>query len=143
MQQNFKTQLTIPLVLTIIFVVSSFVPIIQFLILTFDGGLISLVNKVVGKDDTANILTANIIVNLLPTALLFIVYFKTTKRGARIITATLSMIFMTAFIFFLTDGIDKDNDPYFLNFLIIALISGSILTLVVILKCSQIKRTHA
>ena len=143
MQQDLKHHLTIPFILTAIFVVSAFVPIVQILILTFDGGLLSLINKAVGADNTGSILTPNIIANLLPTLLLLFVFFKATKQSVKIITATLSMIFMTAFIFFLTDGIGKDSDPYFLDFIIIALISGSILTLVAILKYRQIKQRQA
>jgi hypothetical protein len=138
-RQDLKKQLAIPLILTTIFIVSSFIPIIQFSILTFDGGLISLVNKVVGAEDTRNIISANVISNLLPTAVLLLAFFKTIKRSIEIITATLSMILMTAFIFFITDGITKDSEPYYLDFLIIALISGSILTLVAILKYKKLR----
>ena len=140
MRQDLKNQLTIPLILTIIFVVLSFVPLVQILILTFDGGLVSLINKAVGADNPGNILTANIIANLLPTMILLFLFFKATQKSIKIITATLSMIFMTAFIFFFTDGFNKDSDPYFLNFIIVALISGSILMIVAILKYRLIKQ---
>ena len=138
MRQDLKNQLTIPLIMTTIFVVSSFVPLVQILILTFDGGLVSLINKVVGTDNTGNILTANIIANLLPTILLLFLFFKATKQSVKIITSILVMVFMTAFIFFLTDG--KDSDPYFLSFIIVALISGSVLTLVAFLKYKRIRQ---
>ena len=139
MGQSFKNQISIPLVLTGIFIASSFIPLIQLLILTFSGGLISLVNKVIGLDKSGNILTANLIVNLLPTVLLLFAFYVATKQSTKIITSALAMVFMTAFIFFLTDGIDKDSNPYFLNFLIIALVSGFALTLVSLIKYWQTK----
>jgi hypothetical protein len=132
MRKDFKTQLRIPLLLTVVFVVSSFAPVMQILILTYDGALIWAFYKVVGADDTGDILAANIAVNLLPTAVLLLAFCKATKQHVKIVTATLSMIFMTAFTFFLTNG--KDSNPYFLKFIVIELISGSILILVAILK---------
>jgi hypothetical protein len=142
-RQDLKKQLIIPIILTTIFIVSSFVPIIQILIWTFDGVLVKLINDIVGADNTGNILTANIIANLLPTMILLFLFFKANSQRTKIITATLSMILMTAFIFFLTDGIFKDNDPYFLNLLINALISGTILTLIALLKFKQNKQGQA
>jgi len=132
--RTLKSEISIPLILTGVFTAFSFIPVIQILILTFDGGLIALANKVVRSDNTGSMAIANIIVNLLPTLLLLFVYFRTIKQSTKIIAAFLGMIFMTVFIFFLTGGIDEDNNPYFLNFLIIALISGSVLTLISLLR---------
>ncbi len=112
-RQDLKNQLKIPLILTTIFVVLSFVPLVQILILTFDGGLISVINKAVGEDKTENLLTANVIANLLPTVLLLFSFFKATRQSTKIITSTLSMILLTAFIFFLTDGITKTANLIF------------------------------
>ena len=141
MNQDLKKELTIPLILTAIFVASSFIPVIQIVILTLDGGLIPLINKIVAADNTGSIWAANIIANLLPSILFLFLFFKAIKLSVKILTASFSMIFMTAFIFFLTDGID--SDPYFLNFILIALISGSILTFIAIFKYRQIKQKGA
>ena len=135
-----KNQISIPIILSAIFIASSFAPIIQIYILTFDGALVSLINKGVASDNSGNIMTANIIANLLPTIFFLFVFFKATKRSTKIITATLAMIFMTAFIFFLTDGITKDREPYFLNFIIVSIISGTALMLVGVFKYFTIQR---
>jgi hypothetical protein len=126
--------------LAAIFIASSFFPVIQIYILTFDGAFVSLANKAFGSDNPGNIMTANIVANLLPTIFLLFVFFKATKRSIKIITATLAMIFMTAFIFFITDGLIEDGDPYFLNFIIVSIISGTVLTLVGVFKYFTVQR---
>ncbi|MEJ7768052.1 MAG: hypothetical protein WKF89_09585 [Chitinophagaceae bacterium] len=134
MEPTLRNHLTTPLILTGIFIASSFIPAIQILILTVDGGFIALINKYISSDNTGNIVTANIIANLLPVLILLHVFYRSTMKSTGVIAAVLAMIFMTAFIFFSTGGITEDNEPYFLNFVIVSLISGSILTLVSFLK---------
>jgi hypothetical protein len=132
--ETVKRQIKLPLILTVIFIALSFIPIIQILILTFSGGLISTINKTIGNDNSDNLLFANMIVNLLPSIVLLILFYRSRQNVMKIITAVLAMIFMTAFIFFLTDGIYKDSNPYYLNFIVVALISGSVLAIVSFLR---------
>lgn len=132
--ETFKRQIKLPLLLTVIFIALSFMPIIQVIILTFSGGLISTINKAIGRDNSDNLLLANMIVNLLPTIVLLILFYRSRQNAVIITTAVLAMISMTAFIFFLTDGIYKDSDPYYLNFIVVALISGSVLAIVSFLR---------
>ena len=132
--ETFKRQIKLPLILTVVFIALSFIPIIQIIILTFSGGLISTINKAIGRDNSDNLLLANMIVNLLPTIVLLILFYRSRQNARKITTAVLAMIFMTAFIFFFTDGIYKDRDPYYLNFIVVALISGSVLAIVSLLR---------
>jgi ABC-type thiamin/hydroxymethylpyrimidine transport system permease subunit len=133
-KEKLKRQIKLPLILTGIFTILSFIPIIQIIILTFSGGLISIINKGFGRGSSGDILVANLIVNLLPSILLLILFYWSRHPGMKILTAILAMIFLTAFLFFLTDGIYKDSDPYFLNFIVVALISGFVLATVSFLK---------
>lgn len=140
MQKDLKIQLAIPVILTVIFIASSFLPICQIFILTLDGGLIALVNKSFGSDNTGNYLTENIIVNFLPTIFFLFLFFNTTKQSIKIISATFSIIFMISFIFFLPNILNKDSNPYFLKFMLVSLISGLPVILVAILKYGQVKK---
>lgn len=129
-----KGPLFLPLILTLIFVISSFIPVIQILILTLSGGLISSFERMTGDTNIGEIFFSNLVVNFLPAFVLLIIYWNATHKVIRIFSATISMTFLTAFLYFLTDGIEEDGEPYFLSFLIIAIISGFILTSVSLLK---------
>lgn len=72
--------------------------------------------------------TINLIGNLLPIILFLFWFYNATNQAARIIAAILSMIFMTAFFYFMTMDNNEEKNPYWLQFLIIALVSGGILT---------------
>ena len=140
MKEDLKKQIYLPIILTLIFIVSSFIPILQIIILTLDGGLISLASKAIGQDISENLFKENIIFNLIPTLILLFLFYKSTTHILNITSSALAMIFMTAFFMFLTDGVKYDSDPYFLNFILVAFVCGIILTLITFLKYLSINQ---
>lgn len=106
----------------------SFMPIIQLIILTINGAYLAIIDKIIGPGKV-NIKTINLIGNLMPILIFLFWFYKSRNISKKIISATLSMVFMTALFLFMTTDEKQDTKPYWLNFLIIHFASGMILTL--------------
>ncbi|MCX6213522.1 hypothetical protein [Spirosoma sp.] len=127
MKKNSKRRLLLPLILTAVFVASSFAPILQIYILTFDGYLVAFINKVILSDKPGHIFTANLLANLPPSLIFLFLLYKTEIESIRVSAAIFSMVFMNAFILFLIGDFNEDWELYFLIFLVASLISSSVL----------------
>lgn len=136
MKQNPKRRLLLPLILTAVFVASSFAPILQIYIMTFDGYLVASINKVFLSDKPGQIFTANLLANLPPSLIFLFLVYKTEIKSIRVTAAIFSMAFMNAFILFLIGELNEDSEPYFLIFLIASLISSSVLFFISIFRPS-------
>ena len=130
-----KREIRIPLILTGIFILFSFVPILQILIFTYDGGLLSVFQKGLFNDEDGAELKVNLIVNL-PLAIAFFAgYYFASSKTLEVLFSFLAISFLSCFIFFLTaDSNNEETDLYFLKFIIIALIAGSVATMMAMLK---------
>lgn len=104
-----------------------------------NGGYLALIGEKISSPDS-DIKTVNLIGNLLPILVLLFWYYRTSNKVGKIISAVFAMIFMTAFLCFMSMGQNETNEPYWLRFLIIALVSGGILTLVTYLSCKRSAR---
>lgn len=113
---------------------SSFVPVFQIFILTLNGGYLAIIEELICSNRSGNIVFVNLTGNLLPIIILLFWFYKETNKAPKIIAASLAMIFMTAFFLFLTMDDNSDHDPYWLQFLMVALVSGFVLTLVAYLR---------
>ncbi|AUD02913.1 hypothetical protein [Spirosoma pollinicola] len=136
MKQNSKRRLLLPLILTAVFVASSFAPILQIYIMTFDGYLVASINKVFLSDKPGQIFTANLLANLPPSLIFLFLVYKTEIKSIRVTAAIFLMAFMNAFILFLIGDLNEDSEPYFLIFLIASLISSSVLFFISIFRPS-------
>lgn len=133
LRHELKAHISIPLILTAFFVLSSFVPFIQIIILTLNGGYLASIDDMMSSTK-ADKKTINLIGNLLPNLLFLFWFYSATNKAAKIIAAVLSMIFMTAFFHFMTMDDNEEKNPYWLQFLVVAFVSGCILTLVAYLR---------
>lgn len=134
MRPELKAQISIPFVLTCIFAVSSFVPVIQILILTLNGGYLATIKELISPNRSDNSVFINLTGNLLPIIILLFWFYKETNKIPKIIAASLAMSFMTALFLFMTMDDNSEHDPYWLQFLIVAFVSGLVLTLVAYLR---------
>ncbi|SHF98581.1 hypothetical protein SAMN05443549_1011087 [Flavobacterium fluvii] len=137
--QTFKTPLLIPLIVSGTFLISCFVPVLQIIILTFDGGLLSYFNKIIFNDNYSKFGTTNWIVNFSLSILLLVFLLRAKTRLTQILFSILSIIFLFSLIAFIFMADDKtadpvDPEPYFLYFVIESLISGIILCAIVKIK---------
>lgn len=138
LQSEIRAHITVPLILTAIFVLSSFVPVIQTIILTLNGGYLASIEDMISSTN-ANTKSINLLGNLLPTLLLLFWFYNATNKIGQFIAAILAMVFMTAFFYFMTMDDNEEHEPYWLQFLIIALVSGFILTIVAYIKYKRTK----
>ena len=81
--------------------------------------------------------TINLIGNLIPILLFLFWFYKATNQAAKIIAASLAIVFITAFVLFMTIDNNVDSHPYWLQFIVAALISGAVLTITAYLKYEQ------
>lgn len=126
--------LKMPLLVTGVFVLTCFFPVIQILILTFDGGLLAMVNMLLFQDKPERVDAVNWTVNFSFSILFLILFLRTLSVVREVIFSILAFIFLFCFIFFLNGDIFSQSAPYFLPNLIISLVSGLIICATAILK---------
>lgn len=109
------------IVATIVFLLSSFIPVFQIILLTLNGGLIAYFSQ-------KNILYFYII-NLLASILFLYLYHYSTKRRNQILSA---IGFYCFFFPLMTFSIEKHipQDPFFLGILTIGALAGVALMVV-------------
>ena len=121
--------LKLALLITAFLVVSSLVPVLQILILNFNGGVIYLFESLFGNDTFMNY-KLNVILFLL----FIVVYILSKDIFFRILSILGFILFFLPFLFYLTVDYFTDEDIYFLQFMIIGLITGGMLMIFSIIK---------
>lgn len=126
--------LEIPLIVTGIFVLSCLVPVIQILMLTFDGGLLAMVNMLLFADKPDRADVPNWIVNFSLSFLFLALFYKSSSMFGKVTFSILAFIFLFCFLFFLTaDGFGETN-LYFLYNMLVSVASGLIISVTAIVK---------
>jgi hypothetical protein len=133
MANKIKT-LKLPLIVTGVFVISCLMPLIQILIMTFDGGLLAIVNRLLFEDKPGRVDVTNWIVNFSLSVLFLVLFYKTSSMARKVTFAILAFIFLFCFFAFLTGDRYGETNPYFLYFMLVSLASGLILCATAIVK---------
>ena len=126
--------LKIPLIVTGAFVLSCLMPVIQILIMTIDGGLLAIVNKLIFEDKPVKVDATNWIVNFSLSVLFLVLFYKTSSMVGKVTFSMLAFIFLFCFFAFLTGDSYGLTNPYFLYFMLVSLVSGLFLCATAIVK---------
>jgi hypothetical protein len=122
------TQIKFSLILTAILVVSAFMPILNILIMLFNGVVLSVFG------DNSNVtLWANLALSLV---LIVIFYLSKKKTASAIIEVSIVLFLFPLFMYVFENRLDDDS-PYFMQSLI-----GGVLTGVVLIITEYSKRTR-
>jgi peptidoglycan/LPS O-acetylase OafA/YrhL len=121
-----KKTLLLPLIITGVLMVSAFIPVLQVLILTLNGGFLYLF-EMISKTDTSSL---QYVVNAFCGVLLLILYFLSKKTIARVLTAIGVVFFVLPLLMYSFENTFTEGSPYFLQFMVIGLLTGFILLLV-------------
>lgn len=132
--------LEIPLIVTGIFVISCLVPVIQILMLTFDGGLLAMVNMLLFEDKPDRADVPNWIVNFSLSFLFLSLFYKSSAMVGKVTFSILAFIFLFCFLFFLTADEFGETNLYFLYNMLISVASGLIICATAIVK-SKVQQT--
>lgn len=124
-----KKPLMLPIVVAAVLVVSSFMPIIQVLILTLNGAIVHLIGKLL-ETGTVNMVYST---NLLLSIVFVVLFYLSNSFWVRLLNALLTIIFLFPLLFYSTENIVSDS-MYFLPFMVVGLFSGGILIGVAFIK---------
>ncbi len=102
-----------------ILVLSSFVPVLQVLLLTANGAFVSLFTS---ADDKIIL-----IVNGVGSLLMLVLFYLSKSTLAKILSIIGVLLFFVPFLFYATENSISTEKFYFLQFLIIGVITGIIL----------------
>lgn len=114
------------LITLVILVLSSFVPVLQALILTANGAFVSLFTS---SDDNVILL-----VNGIGSLLMLVLFYLSKSTVAKILSIAGVLLFFVPFLFYATEKFINTEKFYFLQFLIIGIIIGVILAAVEVIK---------
>lgn len=109
-----------------ILVLSSFVPVLQVLLLTANGAFVSLFTS---ADDKIIL-----IVNGVGSLLMLVVFYLSKSTLAKILSIIGVLLFFVPFLFYATEKAISTEKFYFLQFLIIGVITGVILAVIEAIK---------
>ena len=109
-----------------ILVLSSFIPVLPILILTANGAILSLFTS----HDTNIIL----FVNGVATLLMLLLFYLSNSLIAKVLSTTGVVLFFIPFLFYATENIISTDKYYFLQFLIVGIITGLTLLTIGIIK---------
>ncbi len=119
------------LITSAILVLSSFIPVLQVLILTVNGAFVSIFTS----SDSKVILLVNGIASLL----MFVLFYFSNSTITKVISVLGLLLFFIPFLFYATEKIISTEKYYFLQFLIIGIITGVTLLIIEMIKT---KATH-
>ena len=124
-------------IFTLIFILSSFLPIIQIIFLNINGGILSFFEKITNFD-TMHI---SLIFNFLFSLVFTILYFQCKSLICKIINSILIAFFFTSFVSFLKIQLfgNEEGNFYYLSFLISAIIVGIVIISIDSIKYSKQK----
>jgi hypothetical protein len=122
-------------IVSLIFTLLSFLPILHYIFLTYDGGLLFITNKLIYNDEYLSKPIVNWIANFSLSIFFLVLYYKCQSKSIEIVFSILFLIFSFCFISFeLYENGIREMKPYFLLILIISLISSVILNLTSLIK---------
>ncbi len=102
------------LIASIVLVLSSFIPVIQVLLLTLNGAFLSLFtnsdNKVI------------LLINGICSILMFVLFYFSSSLFTKILSLLGVLIFSIPFLFYATEKLISTDKYYFIQFLIIGII---------------------
>ena len=110
------------IIFTLVFILSSFLPIIQIVFLNINGGIFSFLENNTNFDGT----NISLIFNFLFSVIFAIFYFRCKSLLCQIINSILIAFFFTSFVSFSKIQLfgNEEGNFYFLPFLISAIIIG-------------------
>lgn len=114
------------LITSAILVLSSFIPILQVLILTVNGAIVSIFTS----SDNKIILLVNGIASLL----MFGLFYFSNSTIAKALSVLGVLLFFIPLLFYATEDLISTEKYYFLQFLIIGIITGITLLIIEITK---------
>jgi hypothetical protein len=108
------------LIASIVLVLSSFIPVIQVLILTLNGAFVSLFTS----SDTGVIL----LVNGIGSLTMFLLFYFSSRFITKFLSLLGILIFFIPFLFYATEKLISTEKYYFIQFLIIGIVTSIFLT---------------
>lgn len=125
-----RKSLEIPLIIMGVLVVTSFIPIIQILILTLNGGIMYLFSLLLGSKE----LVGNLLLGVEGFISLFglILFYKSIKILWRIFSAVFTVLFLLPLMVYIFGFIE--TDMYFVQNLVAGFAVGLILLVVALVK---------
>jgi hypothetical protein len=107
------------LIASTVLVLSSFIPVLQVLILTLNGAFVSLFTN-----DGSKII---LIVNSISSVIMFVLFYLSSSITAKLLSLLGVLLFFIPFLFYITENQISTEKYYFIQFLIIGIITGLIL----------------
>jgi hypothetical protein len=111
-------------------VLTSFIPVFQVLIMYLNGALLAVVSSLFANEGY-NIV---FVVNGIMTILFLISFYLSNKKAVDISTAVGVMIFFLPLLSYATENVFSEEKYYFLQFLVIGAIVGTVLLLMEVYK---------
>ena len=108
------------LIASIVLVLSSFIPVIQVLILTLNGAFVSLFTS----SDTGVIL----LVNGIGSLTMFLLFYFSSRFITKFLSLLGILLFFIPFLFYATEKLISTEKYYFIQFLIIGIVTSIFLT---------------
>lgn len=121
--------LALPFIITLILIVSSFIPIVQVLVLTLNGGILYAISQPLGVDSTEIIYSVNIVLSIV----FILLFYLSDKLIGRLFSALATIIFLLPLLFYATENLISE-EIYFLHFIIVGFIVGVVLIFTTLLK---------
>lgn len=110
------SKLKFSLIASLALVLSSFVPVIQVLLLTLNGAFLSLFTN---SDNNVILL-----VNGIGSILMFVLFYFSSSLITKLLSLLGVLIFFIPFLFYATEKLISTEKYYFIQFLIIGIITG-------------------
>lgn len=120
----------VSLVVLGLLVLTSFIPVLQVLIMYLNGAILAVIGSLFGKEGH-NIV---FVVNGVMTLLFLILFYLSNNIAAKILTAIGVIIFFLPLLSYATENIISNEKYYFLQFLVIGAIVGTVLLLIEVYK---------
>lgn len=125
-----KSNISIPILITLFLVLSSFIPIIQVMILTLNGGLASITEKLF----SINSIKTAVVFNAVVSVICLLWYYKQGKLGLEILSAIISVFFLFPYFTFQIGDYIKSEDYYFLTLMLSGFLTGLVLLIIGFIK---------
>jgi len=118
------------LIASVILAVSSFIPVLQIILLHLNSFIAQPIGMLLGKNDNIGIYG----VNGFSSLLMFVLFYFSNSIATRVLSLLGILLFFIPFLFYATENIISTDKYYFLQFLVIGIVTGIFLLLVEIMK---------
>jgi len=125
--------LILPVIVTGILAFSSFIPVLQVIILSLNGGFLYLFEQGLRIHSPK----LPYIINAAFAILFIILYYISEKIAVRILTTIGFVFFALPLLLYASENFIDNESPYFLRFIITGTLIGALLALVSILKSKR------